>query len=53
MVIPRELLRCNYQYRMFESLEPGEYSLVIRSRGQEITRRKFTLAAKGERAVGN
>ena len=42
-VIDRATLRSNYAFDMLPSLEPGTYFLVVKSAGQEITRRAFTL----------
>ncbi len=44
-VIDRTTLRSNYAFEMLPALEPGQYFLVVRSGGQEITRRAFTLTA--------
>lgn len=41
--IEREMLRSNFNYVLPESLEPGEYYLVVTSRKKEITRRLITL----------
>ena len=46
MVVPREMLRCNYSYMLGNKLEPGEYSLVIKSRGEEVMRRSFELSGE-------
>ncbi|MDA0832407.1 MAG: HTTM domain-containing protein [Planctomycetota bacterium] len=45
-VITRELARTEFVYNLSESLEPGDYMLVIRTKGREITRRYFTLLPK-------
>jgi hypothetical protein len=42
-VVERRTLRATYAFGMFGSLQPGTYFMVIRSGGQEITRRPFTL----------
>jgi len=42
-IVPRESLRAHFNYTLTEALEPGTYSLVLRSRGKEIMRRHFTL----------
>ncbi len=43
VVVAREDKWAQFKYKLTEALEPGEYSIVIRSRGQEICRRPFTL----------
>ena len=48
-VVERSRLRATYAFTLFDSLEPGTYFLVVRSAGQEITRRPFTLLARGSR----
>ncbi len=45
-VIDRATLRSNYAFDMLPSLAPGKYFLVVKSAGQEITRRAFTLGAQ-------
>ena len=45
-VIDRATLRSNYAFDMLPSLEPGKYFLVVKSAGQEITRRAFELRAQ-------
>ena len=42
-VIPRESTRGHYIYRLSDALVSGEYAMVLKSRGKEIARRKFTL----------
>ena len=42
-LISREMPRSNHFYRLPESLEPGDYFLVLKSAGREICRRKITL----------
>lgn len=44
-IVERTKLRASWAYEMKRSLEPGTYWLVIRTSGQEITRRSFTLLA--------
>lgn len=50
-IVPREDLRVFFNYRLDESFEPGDYELVLKSSGQEISRRKFRLlpSEKGSR----
>lgn len=45
-VADRSMLRVSYAFVLPESLLPGQYFLVIRSGGQEITRRAITLVAR-------
>jgi hypothetical protein len=42
-IIDRNTLRSSYSFSMIDVLSPGDYYLVLQSRGIEITRRKFTL----------
>jgi hypothetical protein len=42
-VASREQFRTNFIYKLHDSLDPGEYYLVIRTGGQEVARRKITL----------
>lgn len=42
-VVTREMFRGHFTYSLNERFEPGEYSMVLRSRGKEVMRRKFTL----------
>lgn len=43
VLVAREHKWAQFQYKLTEALEPGEYTLVVRSRGQEICRRPFRL----------
>jgi hypothetical protein len=45
-VADRSMLRVSYAFVLPESLLPGQYFLVVRSGGQEITRRPITLVAR-------
>jgi hypothetical protein len=45
-VADRSMLRVSYAFVLPESLLPGQYFLVIRSGGQEITRRAISLIAR-------
>ncbi len=47
-IVPREDLRVFFNYRLDESFEPGDYELVLKSSGQEISRRKFRLLPSEE-----
>ncbi len=42
-VVTRSMMRCNFTYTLFEDLEPGKYSLVVKSGGREIARRPILL----------
>ena len=44
-IVERSKLRASWAYEMKKSLAPGEYWLVIRVRGRNLTRRSFTLLA--------
>lgn len=43
-VVTREMLRGHFVYRLDNRLAPGTYTLVLRSAGEEISRRQFTLS---------
>ncbi|MFN0196191.1 MAG: HTTM domain-containing protein [Planctomycetaceae bacterium] len=45
-VIGRELSRVEFNFDLRESLSPGDYMVVLKSKGREITRRYFTLLPK-------
>ncbi|MEX1229205.1 MAG: HTTM domain-containing protein [Planctomycetaceae bacterium] len=45
-VVSRETARTEFTYDLRESLEPGDYMLVLKTKGREITRRYFTLLPK-------
>jgi hypothetical protein len=45
-VADRNMLRVSYAFVLPESLLPGQYFLVVRSGGQEITRRSITLLGR-------
>lgn len=45
-VADRSMLRVSYAFVLPESLLPGQYFLVVRSGGQEITRRAITLVTR-------
>jgi hypothetical protein len=42
-VVVRSQLRGNFAYRACEALSPGDYYLVLKTGGQEITRRKIQI----------
>jgi hypothetical protein len=44
-IVERSRLRASWAYEMKPSLDPGDYWLVIRVRGRNLTRRPFTLLA--------
>lgn len=50
-VVTRENLRCNFYYDL--TLEPGEYELVLKSSGIEISRRQITLLGNGSAPLAN
>lgn len=41
----RELLRVDFEFDLDEQLLPGEYSVVLKSRGNEIAKRSFRVGA--------
>jgi hypothetical protein len=53
LIVGREANRCNFHYQLTDSLEPGEYFLVVMSAGQEIARRAITLNPAVKSAVAN
>jgi len=52
-VVSREMYRANFYYNLTSALEAGEYDLVLKSAGQEITRRRITLTPDTVRPVAN
>jgi hypothetical protein len=52
-LISREMLRSSHFYRLPESLEPGDYFLVLKSGGREICRRKITVQPGVKSPVAN
>lgn len=51
--VPREMLRTTFKFPLSDSLEPGDYYLVLRCAGREIIRRSFTLQPRGDRQAAN
>ena len=51
-IVSREMFRANFAYHLNKVLDPGEYFFVLKSGGQEVTRRRITLlpALKGPAA---
>lgn len=41
--VTRESMRVNFFYNLTEAVEPGEYWLVVNTKGREVMRRRFTL----------
>ncbi|MCX7421222.1 MAG: HTTM domain-containing protein [Planctomycetia bacterium] len=52
-VVVRSQLRGNFVYRACEALRPGDYFLVLRTGGQEITRRKIQIVEGACRVMAN
>ena len=52
-VVVRSQLRGNFVYRACEALSPGDYFLVLRTGGQEITRRKIQIVEGACRTMAN
>lgn len=52
-VAAREARVAQFTYKLTEALVPGTYSLLIKSRNQEICRRQFTLEAGAKAPVAN
>jgi len=52
-VVPREFSRAYANYTFTTAIEPGEYYIVLKSSGQEITRRKLVLHPVRVSAVAN
>jgi hypothetical protein len=42
-IAPRELFRSHFYFEMTPGLEPGPYSIVLKTSGQEVARRRFKL----------
>jgi hypothetical protein len=52
-IAPREMFHLHFFYDLTDALVPGDYYLVLRSRGQEIVRRRFTLTPQLSSPVAN
>jgi hypothetical protein len=52
-VAVREMLRCNFYYELNESLEAGDYSLVLSCAGRSLLRKNFTLENSRISAAAN
>lgn len=52
-VVVRSQLRGNFAYRACEALSPGGYFLVLKTGGQEITRRKIQIVEGACQAMAN
>jgi hypothetical protein len=52
-IAARESKFTQFSYKLTEILEPGSYSLIIRSRGQVICQRDFVLEGKAAAPVAN
>ena len=52
-IVPRELMRSNFVYHLDESMDPGDYFFVFRSKGQEVNRKKFTLLPRLKGVAAN
>lgn len=46
-VVPRESLRSFFRFILKDPVLPGEYAVVMKSAGQEVARRRFTLKPDG------
>ena len=44
-IVPNEALKTNCTFMLSESLEPGDYYIVVKSSGKEVLRKRFTLLA--------
>ena len=49
--VTREMLRESFWYRIGSRLTPGNYSMVLRSSGQEIHRCPFTVSGERDEVV--
>ena len=52
-VVTRDLRRANFTYDMVSTLAPGQYSFVIKSGGEPVAQRNFTLEAAVASPVAN
>lgn len=52
-VVPREFNRAYANYMLANSVEPGEYFIVLKSGGEEVARRKIVLHPARMAAVAN
>lgn len=52
-VVTRDMMRTNFGYTLGQSLEPGLYALVLKTKGREIGRRVFTVTPAVGRALAN
>lgn len=50
-IVDRSALRCSWQFFIFDALLPGEYDLVFKSRGREMSRRRITVLPAAHQSV--
>ena len=52
-VAARELYRAHFEYDITEATEPGDYTLVIRTAGNEVLRKPVTIFPRSRSMFGN
>ncbi len=52
-VVTRDRMRTNFGYTLGQSLEPGRYALVLKTKGREVGRKIFTVLDDNGRALAN
>lgn len=52
-VLTREMLRGHFMYQLGSRLTAGQYSMVLRSAGTEISRRQFTISGEPPVCMAN
>lgn len=52
-IVARERFHAHFNYALTDALPPGEYYLVLRTKGQDLMERKFVLNGTPPAPVGN
>jgi hypothetical protein len=52
-IATREMYRAHFHYDLTEAIEPGNYTLAIRTAGREVLRKPITILPRGRSASAN